>query len=83
MAGFLDCLMGVRPEKQTEKKIRFAFGSNGCRGGEPKVITELLEKAGIKIWHDPIEFTYRPDQADKEKFFKLGQEIAKEIKKMP
>ncbi|HJJ97780.1 MAG TPA: FprA family A-type flavoprotein, partial [Methanocorpusculum sp.] len=76
-------LMGIRPGKQTQKKIGFAFGSNGGKGGAPKVITELLEKAGIQIWHDPIEFTYRPDQADKEKFFALGQEIAKEIKKMP
>ena len=69
VAGFLYYLMGIKPGKQTQKKIGFAFGSNGGKGGAPKVITELLEKVGIQIWHDPVEFTYRPDQADKEKFF--------------
>ena len=75
--------MGIRPGKQEQKKIGFAFGSNGGKGGAPKVITELMQKAGIEIWHEPVEFTYRPQGDDKEKFFKLGQEIAKAVKQMP
>ena len=83
VAGFLYYLAGIRPGKQEQKKIGFAFGSNGGKGGAPKVITELMQKAGIEIWHEPVEFTYRPQADDKEKFFKLGQEIAKAVKQMP
>lgn len=80
VADFLSYLKGLRPGRLTNKKIGFAFGSHGGKGGAIKIITADLKTSGIDVINDGYEVYYKPDDNEVDKCYNMGRDIAKRVK---
>jgi flavorubredoxin len=60
-------------------KVGAAFGSYGWSGEAHKIISEHLDKAGVRILQDPISFRYRPEESELEQCVKFGESFAEKM----
>lgn len=73
-------LRGLRPGRLTQKKIGFAFGSHGSRGGAIHYITDSLRTAGIEVINEGFEVHYRPDGSELDRCFEMGRDLGRRVK---
>jgi hypothetical protein len=82
VADFLCYLKGLEPGKLARKKLGFAFGSHGGRGGAVKLITADMKAAGIDVINEGFEVYYKPDDEELEHCTEMGREIARRVKSL-
>lgn len=63
-----------------KNKVGAAFGSYGWSGEAPKIITERLKEAGIKVVAEPLSFKYRPTPEEYAQCVAFGEKFAEEMK---
>ncbi len=80
VADFLSYLKGLEPGKLAQKKIGFAFGSHGGKGGAIKLIAADMRAAGIDVIDDGFEVYYKPDNDELQRCTELGRELARRVK---
>jgi flavorubredoxin len=77
MGGFLTYLKGLRPKNKTG----FVFGSFGWGGQAVKEIEQILKDLQWELPETSININYVPTKKDLNKTKKIGEKIAKSIKK--
>jgi hypothetical protein len=82
VADFLCYLKGLEPGKLARKKLGFAFGSHGGRGGAVKLITADMKAAGIDVINEGFEVYYKPDDKELQRCTEMGREIARRVKSL-
>jgi len=80
VADFLSYLKGLEPGKLAQKKIGFAFGSHGGKGGAIKLIAADMRAAGIDVIDDGFEVYYKPDNNELQRCTDMGRELARRVK---
>ncbi|HOV25139.1 MAG TPA: flavodoxin domain-containing protein [Pseudobacteroides sp.] len=60
-------------------KIGAGFGSYGWSGESPKIISNSLENAGIKVVLEPIKVEYQPTHEDIKKAIEFGENFSKHL----
>ncbi len=80
VADFLSYLKGLEPGKLAQKKLGFAFGSHGGRGGAIKLISAEMRAAGIDVINDGYEVFYKPDDKELQRCTEMGRELARRVK---
>ena len=76
MGSFMTYATGLKPKD----KIWSFFGSYGWGGGAVRALIETAKKAGFNVREPGLEIKYVPDDADLQKCFELGKQIATQIK---
>jgi len=76
VAGLLDEIKGHK----FKNKLAAGFGSYGWSGEAPKIISEELGKAGLKIAGDPLMFKYRPTPEELAQCVEFGEKFAGDMK---
>lgn len=82
VADFLSYLRGLQPGRLTRKKIGFAFGSHGGKGGAIHYITDSLRTAGIEVINEGFEVHYRPDESELDRCFEMGKDLGRRVKNL-
>lgn len=72
LVGFLHYLQ----ELKFKNKKALAFGCYGWSGESPKVLTEMLEKAGFEIVADPLKINWRLTNETEKDAYELGKILA-------
>ncbi len=80
VADFLCYLKGLEPGKLAQKKLGFAFGSHGGKGGAIKLVTADLKAAGIDVINDGYEVLYKPNPDELKHLYEMGRDIARRVK---
>ena len=75
-AAVLDEMKGLR----FRNKVAAGFGSYGWSGEAPKIITQKLEEAGLKIAQEPISFRYKPNEEELAQCVQFGERFAESLK---
>jgi flavorubredoxin len=75
-AGLLEVIKSLR----FRGKLGAGFGSYGWSGESPKVISDSLEKAGLKVPLEPIKVKYRPSGEELAECTAFGESFAKTMK---
>jgi anaerobic nitric oxide reductase flavorubredoxin len=81
--GILSSLAGIIEEMRGlgfKNKKAAAFGSYGWSGESPKVIGELLSKAGFALVNDGIKVSWNPDDEARKICFSFGKDFAARVK---
>ena len=73
-------LEGLRFDRTGFKKLALIFGSHGWAGGGVRKIADELEKCGFEVF-DKLEVNYVPNEEELDKCYKMGKNLAVEIKK--
>lgn len=60
-------------------KVGAAFGSYGWSGESPKLLTEYLTKAKIKVIQEGLKVKYMPDEQELEDCIRFGKEFAEKM----
>lgn len=60
-----------------KNKVGAGFGSYGWSGEAPKIISQRLEEAGIKVPLEPVLFKYRSTEEELKKCVEFGEGFAK------
>ncbi|MDI6896999.1 FprA family A-type flavoprotein [Methanocella conradii] len=82
VADFLSYLKGLEPGKLAQKKIGFAFGSHGGKGGAIKLVAADMRAAGIDVINEGFEVYYRPDEKELQRCAEMGRELARRVKSL-
>lgn len=80
--GLLTSLMPVIEDLMGLKfinKVGTSFGSYGWSGESPKLLTDYLEKAKIKVVQEGLKIKFMPDEKDLEECIKFGKEFAESV----
>lgn len=72
-------LRGLNFARTGFKRKAVTFGSLGWSGEAPKLLAEELEKCGFEVI-DQIKSTYLPTEAELERCYQIGSNLASEIK---
>lgn len=80
VADFLSYLNGLQPGRLGRKKLGFAFGSHGGRGGAVKEVSEWMRRAGVEVIGDGIEVTFRPTKEELDRAVGLGRALGRDIR---
>lgn len=56
-----------------------AFGSYGWSGESPKIITQRMTEAGLKVLQEPLSIRYRPSGEELQKCIEFGASFAKQM----
>ncbi|MBI5680780.1 MAG: FprA family A-type flavoprotein [Methanobacterium sp.] len=72
-------LRGLRFDRTGSKKLAITFGSMGWAGGAVKKMANELENCGFELF-DQYQLNYVPTGEELDKCYKLGKNIASEIK---
>jgi len=75
IAGFLEFLKGLRPQK----RIACAFGSYGWSGGAVKEIEDILKETGIELAQPGLGFKYVPDDVELKRCYEFGKDFASKM----
>ncbi|MFH1201605.1 MAG: flavodoxin domain-containing protein [Candidatus Omnitrophota bacterium] len=75
IAGFLEFLKGLRPQK----RIAAAFGSYGWSGGAVKEIEDIFKESGIELAQSGLSFKYVPDDVELKRCYEFGKDFAQKI----
>lgn len=81
--GILSSLAGIIEEMRGlgfKNKKAAAFGSYGWSGESPKVIGELLSRAGFALVNDGIKVSWNPDEEARKICFAYGKDFAARVK---
>lgn len=73
-------LRGLRFDRTGSKKLAITFGSMGWAGGAVQKMGDELENCGFELF-DQYQLNYVPTGDELDKCYKLGKNIASEIKK--
>lgn len=76
LSNFLTYITGLKPKD----KLWSFFGSYGWGGGAVRNMAEMARRAGFEVREPPIEVKFIPTSDDLKKCFRLGQQIATEVK---
>jgi flavorubredoxin len=60
-------------------KIGTSFGSYGWSGESPKLLTDYLQKAKIKVVQEGLKIKFMPDERDLEECIEFGREFAEAV----
>jgi flavorubredoxin len=60
-------------------KVATAFGSYGWSGESPKLLTEYLTKAKIKVIQEGLKLKYMPSEEELEQCISFGKEFAEKM----
>jgi len=60
-------------------KVAAAFGSYGWSGEAPKLITQKLEEAGLKVAEEPIQCKYVPTEEELRQCVEFGERFSKSM----
>lgn len=80
--GLLTSLMPIIEDLMGLKfinRVGAAFGSYGWSGESPKLLTEYLTKAKIKVIQEGLKFKYMPDEQELEECIRFGKEFAEKM----
>ncbi len=76
LGSFITYATGLKPKD----KLWSFFGSYGWGGGAVRALIETAKKAGFNVREPGLEVKYVPDEADLQKCFEFGKQIAVEVK---
>jgi len=62
-----------------KNKVGAAFGSYGWSGEAPKIISQKLTDAGVKVIQDYIQFKFNPTEEELEKCVEFGRNFAEKM----
>ncbi len=74
-------LSGLTFDRTGFKRLAVAFGSKGWGGGATRKLSEELGKCGFEVV-DTFDATFVPEEADLDKCYEMGKEIAVKIKEI-
>lgn len=80
--GLLTSIMPVIEDLMGLKfvnRVGAAFGSYGWSGESPKLLSEYLTKAKVKVIQDGLKIKYMPDEHDLEECIKFGKDFAEKM----
>jgi len=60
-------------------KVAAAFGSYGWSGEAPKLITQKLEEAGLKVVEEPVQCKYVPTEEELKQCVEFGERFSKSM----
>jgi anaerobic nitric oxide reductase flavorubredoxin len=75
LAPYIEDLMGLK----FINKVGASFGSYGWSGESPKILSEHLEKAKIKVLQDGLKLKYMPTEEELEKCVEFGKSFAEKL----
>jgi flavorubredoxin len=75
LAPYIEDLMGLK----FINKVGASFGSYGWSGESPKVLSEHLEKAKIKVLQDGLKLKYMPTEEELEKCVEFGKSFGEKL----
>ncbi|HHW47772.1 MAG TPA: MBL fold metallo-hydrolase [Clostridiaceae bacterium] len=80
--NYLRTIGAVLEEIKSHKfkgKVAAAFGSFGWSGEAPKLITQRLQEAGLKVVEEPIQFKYVPTEEELRQCVEFGDRFSKSM----
>jgi anaerobic nitric oxide reductase flavorubredoxin len=75
-AALLEEMRGMR----FKNKVAAGFGAYGWSGEAPKIISQKLGEAGLKVAQEPISFRYRPNAEELAQCVQFGEKFAESMK---
>jgi anaerobic nitric oxide reductase flavorubredoxin len=75
-AALLEEMRGMR----FKSKVAAGFGAYGWSGEAPKIISQKLGEAGLKVAQEPISFRYRPNAEELAQCVQFGEKFAESMK---
>ncbi|QGU94090.1 MBL fold metallo-hydrolase [Clostridium bovifaecis] len=75
LAPFIEDLMGLK----FINKVGTSFGSYGWSGESPKLLSDYLEKAKIKVLQDGLKIKYNPTDEELQVCFNFGKDFGKKL----
>lgn len=72
---YIEDLMGLK----FQNKLGASFGSYGWSGEAPKLLSDYLEKAKIKVIEEPLKVKYNPTEQELKQCFDFGKSFGNKL----